>query len=40
MASLAIGIIKGVADHYGEKVSVSVLKTTPEATEILVQLQG
>jgi hypothetical protein len=39
MAPLAVGIIKGVAAHYKENINITVTRTTPEATEMLVALQ-
>lgn len=40
MSALAIGIIKGVADEYKENIKITVLRSSPEATEMTITLLG
>jgi hypothetical protein len=40
MAALAVGIMKGVAHHYGETISIVVTKASPAATEMLITLEN
>jgi hypothetical protein len=39
MAALAVGIMKGVARHYGETIGITVTSATPEATTMQVRLE-